>query len=112
MRGHLVFRRTLPRARDLSERITIEQQVYIDGRPTREYTTRASGVPARLFRAAGDQIYAEDALRLEEILSFQIRHRQVGPTDRIRWSGRSFEIQSITPLVVGRWLEVSCRDSE
>ena len=100
-------------ARDLTERITVEQVVFdASGSPTGRYAVRERDVPARLFRATGDQIYTEDTLRLEHTLTFQIRHREITSTDRVLWDGRTLEIRAIIDLVPGKWLELRCRASE
>ena len=115
MRGHLQARqrRRIPQARDLSERITINQVEYdSDGTPTGSYSTRKSNVPARLFRATGDQIFQEDTLRLENIVSFHLRYMELGTTDRVLWDGNDLEIRAIIDLVPRQWLQLDCRESE
>ena len=113
MRRQLAQRRhRIPMARDLSEIVTILRPRFdAYGNPTGEYETRAAGVPARLISAAGDQIYTEDSLRLESILTFQIRGREVGSTDLLVWQGRRYEIRGIEPLVPRRWLQLRVRVS-
>ena len=76
------------------------------------YLPRAEGVPARLYRATGDQIFVEDTLQLEKVVTFQIRHRRVDSTDLIEWQGRRLEIRGIVDLVPRRWIQLDCRDSE
>ena len=115
MRGHLASRqrRRQPQARDLSERITIRQIRYNSkGTPTGLYSNRESDVPARLFRATGDQIFTEDTLRLENVHSFQIRHTALDTTDRVIWNGNDFEIVAIIDIVPRRWIQIDCKDSE
>ena len=115
MRGHLASRqrRRVPQARDLGERITILRIRYdSNGTPTGSYSTRKSNVPARLFRATGDQIFTEDTLRLEDVHSFQIRHMALDTTDRVLWDGNDFEIVAIIDIVPRRWLQLDCKDSE
>ena len=115
VRSHLASRqrRRLPQARDLSERITINQVEYdSDGTPTGSYSTRKSNVPARLFRDTGDQIFQEETLRLENVRSFHIRHMELGTTDRVLWGDRDLEIQAIIDLVPRQWLQLDCRESE
>ena len=115
MRGHLQGRqrRRIPQARDLSERTTIRQTGYgSDGKPDGSFTDRYIDVPARHYRATGDQIYTEDTLRLENTLSFQIRYLELDSTDRVIWSGRDLEIRAIIDVVPRVWLQLDCRDSE
>ena len=115
MRGHLASRqrRRQPQARDLTERITILRIRYdSNGTPTGSYSTRKGNVPARLFRATGDQIFTEDTLRLENVLSFQIRYMDLASTDRVLWDGKDLEIQAIIDVVPRRWLQLDCRESE
>ena len=115
VRGHLAGRqrRRIPQARDLSERITILRIRYdSNGTPTGSYPTRKGHVPARLYRATGDQIFIEDTLRLENVLSFQVRYMEIASTDRVLWSGKDLEIRAIIDVVPRRWLEIVCRDSE
>ena len=114
VRSHLASRqrRRIPQARDLGERITITRLQYSGGNTTGKYQTRKSNVPARLFRATGDQIFTEDTLRLENVHSFQIRHTALDTTDRVLWDGNDFEIVAIIDIVPRRWIQLDCKDSE
>ena len=107
-RSHaLPGRRRIPQARDLQQVITILQKDYkTDGVPIGTYSPRAENVPARHFRATGEQIYIEDTLRLEYGLSFQIRDREVASDDLVEFNGRTYSIQAIIPLVPGAWLQL------
>ena len=95
-------RRRIPTARDLRERINLHQRKYdSSGNRTGTYIVREEGIPAKIVRPGGDQIYAEDTLRLEYTHSFQIRHREVDATNRATWNGRDLEIQAISILYPG-----------
>lgn len=114
MRRQLAQRRhRIPFARDLREIVTILRPRFdAYGVPTGEYETRAEDVPARLVSASGDQIFTEDTLRLETVLSFHIRHRDVRSTDRLRWQGKDYELRAIIPIVPRRWIKLDCRASK